>query len=270
MTDFLERRAARDTHLRGEKRTAPDAHAVRDLDEIVDLRPRADPGFADRRTIDRRIGADLHVVLDDDIADLRDLVVAAVGVAGEAETVAADDRAVLHDDAVAEHARVPEWRRARGSRSRRRCRVTADDDVRVHDRARADACPSPTTAKAPMDASLAMCAAGADERQRMDASRGTGGFSARISTALANARYGFFVRSMAHGAASACSPRITAPARVARSAASVLVVGEEREVGRAGALDTRDARDVELAVPFEPAAETLGKSVKLHESAMCF
>ena len=48
------------------------------------------------------------------------------------------------------------------------------------------------------------------------------GRGASSSTAFANARYGFAVRSMAHGAASAFSPRITADAAVARRCAPYL------------------------------------------------
>ena len=54
---------------------AADLHAVRDLHEVVDLRAGADARLADGRTIDRRLRADLHVVLDDDAADLRNLLV---------------------------------------------------------------------------------------------------------------------------------------------------------------------------------------------------
>ena len=114
-----------------------------------------------------------------------------------------------------------------------------------------------------MDASLAM-----SQPEPTNASGWTpavtDGFSPRISTALANARYGFFVRSMAHGAASACSPRITAPARVARSAGAYLLFAKNVSSDGSGSLDTRHARDVEFTVPFEPAAEALRKSVKLH------
>ena len=50
--------------------------------------------------VDGGQGADLHVVLDHHDAHLRDLLVAAVLVAREAEAVAADHRAVLHHHAV--------------------------------------------------------------------------------------------------------------------------------------------------------------------------
>ena len=80
----------------------PTRHAVRHLDEVVDLGAGADPRLAHRRTIDRRVRADLDVVFDRDAADLRNLVVRAVGAPREAEAVAADDRAVLDDHAVAD------------------------------------------------------------------------------------------------------------------------------------------------------------------------
>ena len=116
----------------------PIADAVRDLDEVVDLRAGANARFADRRAIDRRVGADLHVVFDDDVGVLRNLEMRAVGLLGEAEAVAADDGAVLDDDAVADddalanrHVRVHDAVVADP-------RAGADGDVRIDDRPRAD------------------------------------------------------------------------------------------------------------------------------------
>ena len=51
----------------------PIATLWRDLHEIVDLGALADHGVADRAAVDRGVGADLDVVLDDDAPDLRDL-----------------------------------------------------------------------------------------------------------------------------------------------------------------------------------------------------
>ena len=51
--------------------------------------------------IDGRVRADLDVVLEHDRADLRHLVVPPIRSGREAEAVAADDRAVLHDHAIA-------------------------------------------------------------------------------------------------------------------------------------------------------------------------
>ena len=55
-----------------EHHVAADADAVRHLHQVVDLRARLDPRFADGRAIDGRVGANLDVVLDDDRRDLRE------------------------------------------------------------------------------------------------------------------------------------------------------------------------------------------------------
>ena len=95
-------RAAGDAHLRRHQHVAADGHAVRDLHQVVDLRARFDARLADRRAIDRGVRAELHVVFDDHGGDLRDLLVRAVAAADESVAVAADDDAVLQDDAVAD------------------------------------------------------------------------------------------------------------------------------------------------------------------------
>ena len=97
-------RAAGDADLAGQHGVAPDRHGVADLHEVVDLGAAPDARLLHGRAVDGRQGADLDVVLDHHDPDLRDLLVAAVLVAREAEAVAADDRAVLHDDAMAQAA----------------------------------------------------------------------------------------------------------------------------------------------------------------------
>ena len=92
---------ARDPDLGDDDRVLADLDVVADLDEVVDLGPLTDDGPAQRRPVDRRVGADLDVVLDDHAADLRDLAVRA-SVEGIAEAVTADHRAGVHDDATAE------------------------------------------------------------------------------------------------------------------------------------------------------------------------
>ena len=49
-----------------------DLHVVADLNEIVDLCPAANARGAELRAIDARTGADLDIVFDDDVADLRE------------------------------------------------------------------------------------------------------------------------------------------------------------------------------------------------------
>ena len=74
---------------------------VGDLHEVIDLGALADHRVAAGAAIDRGVGADLDIVLDDDPADLRHLQVPA-GPHGEAETVLAEAGARMDDDAVAE------------------------------------------------------------------------------------------------------------------------------------------------------------------------
>ena len=74
----------------------------RDLHQIVDLGALADDGVADRAAVDRGVGADLDVVLDDDAADLRHLRDARAAPGTIAEAVLADARAGMDDDAVAD------------------------------------------------------------------------------------------------------------------------------------------------------------------------
>ena len=62
-----------DAHLRHDQTGFPDAHVVRDLHEVVDLRPRADDRVVDAPAVDRRVRADLDVVLDDAAADMWNL-----------------------------------------------------------------------------------------------------------------------------------------------------------------------------------------------------
>src|SRR4029450_4928460 len=52
------------------------------------------------RAIHRRVRAKLHVVLDDDDGDLRDLFVRTIATTDEARAVAADDHAVLENPAI--------------------------------------------------------------------------------------------------------------------------------------------------------------------------
>src|SRR5258705_8473901 len=137
---ILDRRTARDADLRGKQRVPADLHAVGDLNEVVDLTPGADARLADRGTIDRRVRPDLDIVLDRHTADLRDLVVGPVGLMGRPEPVAADDGAVLNDDAVADRDPLAQ-RYARVDYA-----VVPDDaafpqpHARIPDRAQADPC----------------------------------------------------------------------------------------------------------------------------------
>jgi len=80
------------------------------------------------RAVDRRVGADLDVVADDDVADLGHLVVAP-GVERVAEAVAADDDAAVEDAPPADRALLADRD------------LGIDEAVVADDRARADVAP---------------------------------------------------------------------------------------------------------------------------------
>ena len=228
----FDRRAAGDADLRREQHVAADRDAVRDLHEVVDLGAGADPRLANGRPIDRRVGADLDVVFDDDAADLRNLVVRAVGAPSRSRS-----RRCRSTAPSCRMTRLPMRTR---SRIDTRAWMTQSspistprpiDDVRVHDRARAD------------PRAVADHGERADRRRRRRARRrrptaasgctpaGGRRGSAKSSTACANARYGCAMRSIAHGAASALSPKDhRRRARRAQRAQRTLGVGEEGQI----------------------------------------
>jgi hypothetical protein len=55
-----------DPTLGGHENTLPDPDVVRDVNEIIQLRPTADPGFAQRTTVNGAVRANLDVVFDND------------------------------------------------------------------------------------------------------------------------------------------------------------------------------------------------------------
>ena len=81
--------------MRGEQDSPPDADAVGDVHQVVDFRAGLNSRLSDRRPIDGGVRADLHVVFDDHVGDLRNLEVRAVRLLREPEPVAADHDAVV-------------------------------------------------------------------------------------------------------------------------------------------------------------------------------
>ncbi len=71
--EIAEPRRTGNTDLTDDDTMAADLHVVGDLHEIVDLRALTDHRVEHMAAVDRGIGADLHIVLDDDAADLRNL-----------------------------------------------------------------------------------------------------------------------------------------------------------------------------------------------------
>ncbi len=80
---------ARNAALRRDQAMPPNADVVRDLHKIVDLGPLADDRIPNRTAVDGGVGADFHVVLNDDAPGLRNLHVP-LGPRQVAESVLAD------------------------------------------------------------------------------------------------------------------------------------------------------------------------------------
>src|SRR3954451_4952720 len=73
------------------------------MHKVVDLRPAPDAGLIERASINRRIGSDLDVILDRQSPNLREfVVVAGLAVAHVSESVAAQDRPRMHNDAISQ------------------------------------------------------------------------------------------------------------------------------------------------------------------------
>jgi len=79
----------------------PNDDVVRNMHEVVDLRALADDRGPKGSAIDGRVGADLHIVVDDHVADLQHLAVTAL-VEHVTVTIRADDGAGVDCHTVAD------------------------------------------------------------------------------------------------------------------------------------------------------------------------
>src|SRR5262249_14700664 len=94
-------RRTTDADMTDENVVSADVAVVTDHDEVVDLGAVADDGPTERGAVDGGVGADLNVVAEPNGAKLRNLFVSAVDHA-EAESVATDDGAGVHDATLAD------------------------------------------------------------------------------------------------------------------------------------------------------------------------
>ena len=99
----LDSDAARESRLRGDDDVLADLAVVADVDEVVYLRPATDARGFERAAVDSCIGADFDIILDNELADLREFFVAPLcRITDIAEAVAAEDRARMDDHSVAD------------------------------------------------------------------------------------------------------------------------------------------------------------------------
>ena len=68
----LEPGAPRDPDLTGEDAASPESDVVPDLYQIINHRTWTDHGVGPRPAIDRGVGADVHIIADQDPPELRD------------------------------------------------------------------------------------------------------------------------------------------------------------------------------------------------------
>ena len=117
--EIADRHAAGNPDLGDDQAMPADRAVVSDLDQVVDLGALADDRVAGGAAVDRGIGADFDVVLDDDAAGLRDFLMA-LRRRQIAKAVLADAGASMDDDAIADQG-MRDRRRWRRSRNPARC-----------------------------------------------------------------------------------------------------------------------------------------------------
>src|SRR2546427_5558517 len=131
---ILHPHAAGDPRLGHDQASRANPHVVRDVDQVIDLRPRSDHRIVHAAAIDAGVGPDLDVIPDEAATHVRNLPVLLAVLAGDiAEAVAPQHRAPVHDHAFAE--RRPGIERD----ARIQLRVVADRHAVAQHAARADA-----------------------------------------------------------------------------------------------------------------------------------
>ena len=211
--------AARDADLTGQNAAATENDIVPDLHQIINHRARADHGIVSGAAVDRRVGADIDIVADDDPPELRDLDRAA-RIGREAEPGLADPHA---RDAARRGRRsgngsASHWRRS-GNRRRVRPRRRSPCSAPIRQRAPSRA-PASITTWAPISQS---CRHG---RRRIDD---------RADGARRGVSAGFADRRPARRAQTPCRARARSAAPSRRGALSGQPLVDKRRAGaRAG------------------------------------
>ncbi len=98
---ITESGAAGDADLADDNAVFADDYVVGDHDKIVDLRALLNPGFVETPAINRSVCADFGIVINLDVTDLWDFLVAAF-FKFVTKTIGADDGTTMNDHALAE------------------------------------------------------------------------------------------------------------------------------------------------------------------------
>ena len=104
IVDKTDHRAAGNPDAAGDGAVVADHDVMSDLNLVVQLDPVTDDGVFNRAAIDGRVGADFHVIAEHHPTYLGNLQPGAIGLAGEAETVGADNDTGMEDGAPADDA----------------------------------------------------------------------------------------------------------------------------------------------------------------------
>jgi hypothetical protein len=89
-------RASSDAHLCDKDAMLSDSDIVGNLDQVIDFGPLFDQGMAEGSTVDRHIRTEFHIVLNDHVAELGDLMVSAL-MLNITEPVSSNDRTAMDD-----------------------------------------------------------------------------------------------------------------------------------------------------------------------------
>ena len=253
-------RAARDTSLRRDHRILPNLNVMRDLHQIVDFRAAANHRAAQRRAVDGGVGADLHIVLDDDDADLRDFD-SRCAPPRVTETIAADNDPGMENDPLSDAATLAHHHIGMKHGSHTDAHILTQIDTGEKHRALAD--PRSRTDKNVGKDGRARgdhCAC-VDCRKRADLRRKLCGRAKKAEDfSEGHVRIGGFekvldragglrdhTRTYDHGARSTLGEIFLIPR-----------IGEKRDLPRFGLVDGSDAGDKNIAIPENAPADMSG------------
>ena len=188
-----------------------------------------------------------------------------VGIGDESEAIAADHRTILHDDARAKDAAIPDGyarvKEAIGADARAR----TDDDVRVEHGAAANVGAGAHDSERSDRHVVAKTGVRRDDRAGMNTWRRhlvTPEHTQRISERSVRVGRAQHRAWRGQGIVAEDDCRCAG----LREQRRVFRIGEKGEIARAGVLDARRACDVEIAVAVETTVEPFGEIAKLQES----
>ena len=100
---ILDDYAAGKAGLRGDNDILADLAIVPDVNQVIDLRSAPDSGLIEGAAIDGRIRPNFHIIFNDQLSNLRKLLVMArLAIAYVTEAIATQHRPGMYDDAIAQ------------------------------------------------------------------------------------------------------------------------------------------------------------------------